>query len=464
MFARLQRTLRLEGTTLKHRVFRASLWSIAGLVFSAFLRFGSNLAMTRLLAPDMFGVMAIANTVLFGLALFSDLGLRQNIVQSARGGDPDYLNVAWTLQIFRGLVLFLIGLAASYILYLMQRAQVLPVGSVYSAPILPLVIAFLSSAAVVQGLESTKSYEARRHLAFSRVTLLDLLSQVVSVTGMIAWAYVDRSIWALVFGSWLAYAAKAILSHLFLPGTRNRLHWDPSTFREIIQFGKWIFLSSIIGFLVQSGDRLILGFFLDATTLGIYVVAFLLVSTVDLLLSKAITDVSLPAFSEIARDRPSQLRSSYYKLHAVAASSSYFCMGFLIVGGQSIVHVLYDSRYAEAGWMLQMLSIGLVTIPFRLATEYFIALGKPQLPSVVSATRLVALTLLPPMGFVWFGLPGALAGVVLSNLAWLPVQIYFQIRLRLFNVVNEFVPFGALMLGLVLGYCFQISVGSFASR
>ena len=65
--------------------------------------------MTRLLVPEMFGVMAIAMLVMMGLAMFSDLGLTQNIVQSRRGSESAYLNTAWTIQIIRGLLLWLLA-------------------------------------------------------------------------------------------------------------------------------------------------------------------------------------------------------------------------------------------------------------------------------------------------------------------------------------------------------------------
>jgi len=69
--------------------------------------------MTRLLVPEMFGVMAIAMMVMYGLALFSDVGLRQSIVQSRRGGEAVFLNTAWALQIMRGFVIWGAALAVA---------------------------------------------------------------------------------------------------------------------------------------------------------------------------------------------------------------------------------------------------------------------------------------------------------------------------------------------------------------
>jgi O-antigen/teichoic acid export membrane protein len=61
--------------SLKQRVLNAGLWSVAGFALSLVIRQGGNLLMTRLLTPEMFGVMAMASTAMVGLAMFSDVGL-----------------------------------------------------------------------------------------------------------------------------------------------------------------------------------------------------------------------------------------------------------------------------------------------------------------------------------------------------------------------------------------------------
>ncbi len=77
------------------------------------IRLVSTLVMTRLLAPSMFGVMAIAMMVNVIASLLTDLGIRQNIVQSRRGADPIFLDTAWTVQIVRGFIIWALALAFS---------------------------------------------------------------------------------------------------------------------------------------------------------------------------------------------------------------------------------------------------------------------------------------------------------------------------------------------------------------
>src|SRR5436305_1576552 len=54
--------------SLKQRVLNAGMWSLAGFALTLVLRLGSNLLMTRILAPEMFGVIAIASAVIVGLS------------------------------------------------------------------------------------------------------------------------------------------------------------------------------------------------------------------------------------------------------------------------------------------------------------------------------------------------------------------------------------------------------------
>ena len=112
--------------SLKRRVLNAGIWSLAGYGCNQVLRFGSNLLMTRLLVPEMFGVMAIASVVMTGLAMFSDLGLKPSVVQSKRGNDPVFLNTIWVTQILRGLLLWFLALIASLLIYFANQIGMVP--------------------------------------------------------------------------------------------------------------------------------------------------------------------------------------------------------------------------------------------------------------------------------------------------------------------------------------------------
>ena len=141
-------------TPLRRRVLNAGGWTFAGYGLSVAIRFGSSLLLTRLLVPEMFGVMAIATVVMIGLAMFSDFGLAQSVVRSERGGEPLFLNTAWAVQILRGILLWLVALVVSALLVFANHIGIALKGSVYADPILPyVVIAILSISALFDGIQ-----------------------------------------------------------------------------------------------------------------------------------------------------------------------------------------------------------------------------------------------------------------------------------------------------------------------
>jgi O-antigen/teichoic acid export membrane protein len=447
-----------DRTSLRRRVLIAGGWSLTGYGLSQALRFGSNLLMTRLLVPETFGVMAIAGLVMIGLAMFSDVGLKQSVVQSRRS-DPAFLNTAWVIQILRGVLLWFLALCLAFFVLLADRTNLIPKDTVYADPNLPYVIAVLSLTAVISGFQSTKLFEASRNLSLAEVTKIEIAAQIAGLFCMIGWVSIDRSVWALVAGSVCSTLVATLLSHTRLWGVANRWQWDKSAVREIVHFGKWIFLSSILGFLVINGDRLLLGGLVNTTVLGIYVIAFLIFNTVDQVLTKIISEVSFPALSEIARERPLYLRAGLYRFQVFIASFAYFCAGILMTSGQTLIELLYDERYQQAGWMLEVLAVALLTVPFRTVTQCFMALGLPHILSNIIAFRLATLFVATPMGFHFFGLPGALWGIVLSHFSYLPTLILYSAKNSLFDLRKELLLLPTVVMGMAVGMLFVVAIG-----
>jgi O-antigen/teichoic acid export membrane protein len=443
---------------MKRRVLGAGLWTLAGYAVSYPIRLGSNLITTRLLAPEMFGVMAIAWLLTAALVLFSDVGLEQNIVQSRRGSDPDFLNTAWSIQIIRGVLVLLLGLCISAGLFTASLFRWVPEASVYADPHLPPVLAVASLGAAIWGFQSTKVAEAHRLLSLGRVTQIGIIGQIVTVVCTIGWALIERSIWALVAGNLCSTAITMLLSHVWLPGVTNRWRWDRSAVHEIVHFGKWIFLSSILGFFAGNADRMLLGAFVASPVLGIYSIASNIARAIGQLLN-IIPGISFPAFSEVVRDRPSVLKRYLYRFHIPIASFAYLSAGLLFVSGNSIIGLLYDARYHQAGWMLEILAIGLLAVPFQLSVYSLLARGLSKLFSNVVAIRTAATIVLIPLGFHFFGVGGAVWGIVAGSLSSVPAIIFYQYKHGLLEPLVELLLLPILFMGMLLGQGLNVAIG-----
>jgi O-antigen/teichoic acid export membrane protein len=410
--------------------------------------------MTRLLTPDAFGLLAIVIVLMVGLTLFSDFGLSQNIVRSPNASNPDFLNTVWTLQIVQGCVIYLVALAIVVAIWVLNEQGLVKTGTVYADPQLPWIIATYALCSVIQGLTSTKIPLLRRDLKFKQVALLELTNQVVALVVMVPLAYLTRSVWALVIGGLVASLTGMFLSHAVFQGQRNKLCWNAKFIKEIFGFGRWIFLGSILGFLVLSGDRLLLSVLIDSKSLGIYMIAFLLANAVQNLFQIFGFNIVFSALSEVMRDRPQNFGVIVDKFQRISDLMLLTTCGFLMVASPTIVALLYDTRYHDAGFMLSILAVGMVGIRYHLMDQCYAAVGRPELIAVSNGIRLAAMIVFTVLGFKAYGVTGALLGIALSQYSIWPMAIYIRCKRRLSNWKTEALMLPELLAGGLVGYLF----------
>ena len=426
------------------------------------IRFGSNLVLTRLLAPELYGVMSVGYVVVTGLWMFSNVGLNAGAIKNRRGNDPIFLNVTWIVQIAQGTFITLAALIVAVGLRWAQSANLTPIQSVYSDPQVPLLIAIISAYGIISGFESTRSIWARRHLSLGRLTQIDLGCQIATTVFQLIWASISPSLWTLA-GGWLFGAAlRLVLTHTVLPGPPNRFEWDRAAFREVFDFGKWVFVSSSVSFFLASGDRLLLGAFLDSKTMGQYSVALLLVSALQEAVMRIVGNVALPALGEVVRDKPAKLAQTLYRIRWPIDVACLLFAGALFALGEPVVRILYDNRYANAGWMLSVLSLTLVATRLTVFDQCLVALGRVKLLSLLNAVRLVVLFALVPIGHAMFGVHGAVSAVVASALFSGACLLAVQHRLGLLEVRRELLALPLFGAGVLLGWLARIVYGQLA--
>jgi O-antigen/teichoic acid export membrane protein len=78
-----------------------------------------------------------------------------------------------------------------------------------------------------------------------------------------------QSVWALVIGGLCGSRFKVASVASRAAGARARIVHSSERLLELFHFGKWIFLSTIAGFLLKHGDRAILGKYIDAERTGL---------------------------------------------------------------------------------------------------------------------------------------------------------------------------------------------------
>lgn len=400
-----------RGDTLKVRALRSSGWTFLLFGGQNVLRLASNLVLTRLLFPEAFGMMAIVMVVLFGIEMISDTGVNVSIMQNKRGMEPAFLNTAWTLQILRGLLLFGLVFACAD-----------PVAQFYNEPQLAELLPVAGLFSVLLGLQSTNMALVNRNLALGRLTVLELGAQITGILVMILLAWWLKSVWALLVGTLVSSAVKTVLSHLILPGPRNRPGWERAAFNELFHFGKYIFIGSTAGFLVTNADRAILGLFIPMHDLGIYNIGYFL-ATVPLILSQNFNSrILIPVYAQVAPWENDGSRGKLRRARGLLAGALLGISAVFAITGDWLVDLLYEPDYALAGSIVVLLA--LAYMPTLLINGYWpllLAAGDSRTFTALRLTMAVLQTLALYFAIKAYGMVGAIIAPVLAMVAIYPL-------------------------------------------
>lgn len=362
------------------------------------LRLVNNVVLAHLLAPALFGLMVIVNTVRIGVELLSDVGVGQNIVSNKDGAKPEFYDTAWTLQVMRGLVL-------GTLFFLFTRT----IADAFDQPALIEILPVVALLFVFQGFESAGRPLLQKRMELERLSLFELAGAAFSLIAHVILALITPTIWALVLGSVISAAATLVLSYFLIPGLRHRFLLNRPSVRQILHFGKWIFLSSILYFAAANFDRLYFATTITLADLGVYGIAralsdmalHLAIRCSNMLVFPAVAAMSVPA-PEI-RKRILHGRRTLLFTTAVA-------MGLLVALADALVSLLYDPRYAAAGQILPILLLGswfaiLATVNDSIMT----GIARPGAGAVGNAAKLISYVVGVPLAMYHYGFYAAVA-------------------------------------------------------
>lgn len=398
---------------VKRTAVRNSVITLGGYAASTGVRFVSNLIITRLLVPEQFGIMALVNVFITGLYLFSDIGIGPNIIQNPRGDDPVFLNTAWTVQVLRGMILWVAACLLAW-----------PLARFYARPELLYLLPVVGLSAPIGGLESTRLFTQNRRLALGRVSVVELISQVSGIVAMLLSAAATHSIWSLVIGALVSALVKTALSHTVLPGERNRFAWDASSRKSLIDFGRWIFVSTAITFLSGQSDRLILAKLVSDSRLGLYAIAVNLAVLPANIIGQLSQRVLFPIIADTLRRGGhdwSSIRRNH--THLLLVMAPIIAMG--IVLAPPAVSLMYRSAYWEVGTLTSYLTVG--TWLGAVSTSYTVVLmaaGRPKYMSLGSVAKILLFTTFVFVVASRYGVPGVAVLVSLSELGYLGVAMF----------------------------------------
>jgi lipopolysaccharide exporter len=399
------------------RAGKALIWQVIQLGSDKLLFFIRILVLARLLTPQDFGLVAIATTAMGFFQNITDIGLIPALIQGKEITEKQY-NVAWTVGMMRAmLIATIMVIGAPWIAILFDESQATPIIRVLA--LYPLLVASIS----------IKIAEQNRNLSFRPLAILKLTESLVKAAVSIILA-VFFGLWGLVVGTIAGVAAISILSYILAPH-RPRLLFDREILRPLVNFGRWMFVTSLIAMAGTSILRIVITRQLGATALGLYYLAAQLAYLPSEVSSGVFGAVAFPMFSRLQTDFERAKRAFRTMVVGTAAILYPACL-LIIVLAPTFVSEVLGPKWNGTEIIVQILSLAtMIGIFGDTVVEILKGMGRPDRRTLMGFAQMLVLIGLVSLLTSQFGIVGA-------ALASLPAVLVSQIMGIIF--VGQLMP------------------------
>jgi PST family polysaccharide transporter len=334
------------GATVTHdlaqRSLSALLWNYAGGGGKAVAQLLIQIALARMLGPDVFGQYSAAMLVLGIGWLFADSGFGSALIQKHTLEESDVSQaLGWVLLLSSAIASTIAGLAPWLADQFSDQA---------------LVPMFQVSAMLIflQALSNISASLMRRELDMKRLQIIQLGAYLIGFGVVaIALAYRGMGAWSLIIG----FGVQALLSLVGgVAVVRHSLRPSLRGDARLRDFGVKVMVVNLVNWAIDNFDRFLVGKFWGVQALGLYAVAFNLSRSPVAMLVSSIQTVAFSSASRI-QDDDARLRRGYLAVLSLMMLILFPAFAVISYEADTVVELIYGVNWRSAAPLLAAFAI-----------------------------------------------------------------------------------------------------------
>jgi O-antigen/teichoic acid export membrane protein len=402
------------------------------------------LVLAGLLSPDDFGLAAIATSGISFFLQITDLGIIPALVQGQEV-DEDHYCAAWTLGILRGLFI-------TVVVFLLAPV----ISSIFAEPRSTTMIQVLAFKPLIESLASIKVAGLIRDMQFRPLALLGVTEILANTIVSIALAN-SLGAWALVTGIMSGSCACVLASYLFAPH-RPRVSLQRQRVRPLLDFGRWIFITTVIQIIAVQVLRIAISRNLSTAALGLYSLALQIAFLPAQLSGEVIGSVTFPLYARMQSDLVKA--TEMFRVFLKAILTACVPLFVLIIGlAPSLVRDVLGERWQGTEPVIQVLAIvGIIGLLRDAALPALKGLGYPNKYSAIEILQsFVMVTVIWPF-MLQFGLVGTAFSWLVALSCSFVISIIFLSSVLVHPFEDLGTTLGAIVVSSGLGMVAAIAV------
>jgi O-antigen/teichoic acid export membrane protein len=374
-----------------------------------------TIILARLLVPEMFGIIALANVTINMLNIFNEMGIGAALIyRDDRFSDAT--DTAFTFQ-----------LSLSVILYSIIFVSAPFVAKYYSNPEFISILRWLGISIIINSFGYTQSAQLKKRLLFKKLFWVNAAPMLVKGLVSITLAILNCGVWSLIFGILSWQFTKSVLLMFLLP-RKIVLKIDFYILKDLLRYGLNLFAAGIIIFVYSNGDNFIIGKFIGIAELGFYSMAYSLSCMVINQISNVISEASFPAYARL-NSNINDLRRAFLKVLRHITVVIYPLSALLFLFSDNIIPMLLGSKWIAAIPCIKILAImGIVRSTGSPAGAIYKAIGKPKIIFIGATIQLITAIIA-----VYFLIDFGIEGVALA----MTMSMFFGVSYSTYRLIKE---------------------------
>lgn len=388
--------------TLIYRVKKGFKWSIFGNASGRFLQLLGDIILSRLLIPEDFGLMAIALSLVAIFEMLTETGFASVLIQKQKE-ISGLLNTAWTIEVLKGLLLFII-------VFILAK----PISIFYNSQETYSILIAISLLFLLKGFKNIGIIYFRKNLHIHKQVFLDLIPFVAQIMIVVPMAYYLQNVWAIVIGIYARKISELCLSYI-LHQYRPSFRIEKKALYELVDFGKWILLISIIAAIRKNFVPLYIGKIYNIEILGYFNRAELFSTFIYMMIVQIIWQVGYPVISMIHLNKIKLKKIYVNSMIFIACFSPAITISLFLISQDLVVLFLTEKWVHSVRLMQFLLPVAAVSLISSLNAIVLQSIGKPFLSMKISLLSLVLLLILIMPCSNYWGINGIIIALFLSS-------------------------------------------------
>lgn len=366
---------------MNKQIYNAVKWSGLTEVVAKLITPITSMVLARLLAPEMFGVVASVTMITSLADIFSDAGFQKYLIQKEFKSEEELhknANVAFWTNLMVSFGLWILVIVFSKQLTIFMGSDGLEKELIVACASLPLT-----------SFSSIQIALYRREFDFKTLFINRIAVILVPIFVTIPLAFFWRSYWALIVGTITVNLVNAVILTV-------RSKWKPGFFfsksllKKMTSFSIWTLFEQIITWLTSYADIFIVGRVLSTYWLGIYKTSMTTVNQITNIIVMAITPVMFSALSREQND-DNKFKNTFLSFQQKISMLIVPLGVGIFLHKDLVTYVFLGKQWGDA---IEFVGIWGVTSSIAIVlgqfcSEAFRAKGKPWLSCIVQIISLV---------------------------------------------------------------------------